>query len=150
MLQKGGWSFYCSAVFRGLSWLKISNTGTAWTSRIYIMVVYSLKYEYIRENGVFCRFCALCALLPDGVDIISARQKYSLKTVVSVSDMATLLFYSFARFFCFSSLCLAFLFFRSSSFCCCFLLSFVFLSFVCCYFLLLPFTCLLAYLLTCL
>ena len=56
MLQKGWWSFYCSAVFRGLLRLKISNIGTARTCRVYIRVLIAYNMRAISMEDAFWRF----------------------------------------------------------------------------------------------
>ena len=52
-------------------------------------------------EDAFCRFGALEDAFSDSVVYCISVAKNALKAVVSVSDSAALLFYSFARFFLF-------------------------------------------------
>ena len=70
-----------------------------------MLIAYNMRA--IGTEDAFCRFSWLCALSPCSVVYYIIVAKNALKAVVSVSDAAALLFYSFARFFCFSSLVLS-------------------------------------------
>ena len=62
---------------------------------------------YIGETAFFDDFSAPRALLPDCMDIISARQKYALKTVILFPQRGGALIYIALSGFLFSSLVLS-------------------------------------------
>ena len=152
MLQKGDGLFVSLEALCGLPWLKISNICTARTCRVYIRMLIAYNIRAISMEDAFLPlFAHWKRFFKARWYIISSWQKNALKTVVSVSDSAVLLFYSICAFFCFSSLCC--FFFRSLSLCfrlwLLLSLAFLFFAFVLLFPLaLLCFTYLLTYLLT--
>ena len=143
MLQKGGWSFYCFVMFRGLSWLKISNIGTAWTCRIYIRMLIAYNMRAISMEDAFVAFLHIGSVFRTRWYIVSSWQKYAFKACYFVKRKGGALILISLRTFLFLTLHHPFgiLFFFHSLFVCFSFLFFLF--FRLCVFL----TCLLAYLL---
>ena len=84
------------------------NTRTARTCRVYIRMVYSLQFEYIRENGVFDAFRAPCALSTCLVVYYIIVAKICVqKRLFREAQRQRFIFINLCAFFCFSSLVLS-------------------------------------------
>ena len=67
-LQKGDGLFVSLEAFDSLSWLKISNIGTARTCRVYIRMLIAYNMRAISMEDAFCRFsCAGSVFKADGI-----------------------------------------------------------------------------------